>query len=299
MKKYKKLLPVLDDSKVITQFGFLPLSVLEPSKEHKNKYSFAYYEQDENVTRRSRAAGYLPGLKYSEFHSELCENIIKYWSLKNSKIVDPFAGRGTRAVISSYYNREYYGYEISPITYNNNLNHFKSVNDKLKIKPVLYLDDGCLLKQTSDESMDFCFSCPPYHYIENYESVENQLSDIKTYKEFLERINECGKNVYRTLKPGTFFCWVVGDWRDDKGEFRSFSTDSINMFKDIGFRHHDTIIVKNQSPFAALQAGKCATKRITSKIHEWLLVFKKNGEYEIPDNCSLDDINENVNKFFN
>jgi hypothetical protein len=34
-------------------------------------------------------------------------------------------------------------------------------------------------------------------------------------------------------------------------------------------------LIKNFSPFAALQMGKVAAKRYTSKIHEYLLVFRK------------------------
>jgi DNA modification methylase len=30
-------------------------------------------------------------------------------------------------------------------------------------------------------------------------------------------------------------------------------------------------------PFAAVQAGKCAAKRYTSKVHEYCLVFRKGG----------------------
>ena len=41
------------------------------------------------------------------------------------------------------------------------------------------------------------------------------------------------------------------------------------------------MIMKNISPFAALQAGKVASKRYTSKVHEYVLVFRKEGELEI------------------
>ena len=36
--------------------------------------------------------------------------------------------------------------------------------------------------------------------------------------------------------------------------------------------------MKNDTIFAALQMGKCASKRYTSKVHEFILVFRKEGE---------------------
>jgi hypothetical protein len=38
--------------------------------------------------------------------------------------------------------------------------------------------------------------------------------------------------------------------------------------------------MENVSPFAPLQMGKVAAKRYTSKVHEYVLVFKKPGELE-------------------
>lgn len=289
-KTYKKLLPFKDDAKVITQFGTLPLSVMEFV--NKDSWSSAYYEQDKSEQRRSDDVKYLAGLGMSEFSSAVCEFILKYWSLRNSNVVDPFAGRATRAVITSKLKRNYFGYEVSPSTYKRNLEHFKKVG----VNPTLYLSDGCALEKTKDEFAHLVMTCPPYGNLEKYESCDNQLSDISDYNEFLHQIKCCALNIERVLKPGGFLCWVCGDWRDAKG-FRQFSNDSINIFKLSKMIPHDTIIIKNISPFAPLQAGKCASKRISSKVHEYLLVFRKEGDLDIT-GLKEDDINEKSNKFF-
>lgn len=296
MANYKKLLPIHDDAKVTTQIGYLPLSVMEFSKSDNARWkSVAHYEQDEDCHRRSRTAGYLPGLKQSEFPPAQAEFILKYWSLKGSKIVDPFAGRATRAVMTTLLGREYYGYEISPKTVKNSKDHYKKVG--IEGKPTLYLSDGCKLSETPDNFADLVMTCPPYHYLENYESVPGQLSDCETYEDFLVHIDECAKNINRVMKAGTFCVWVIADWRDDKG-YRCFTKDSHNIFKKNGLPQHDEIIVKNQSPFAALQAGKCAARRISSKVHEVIQIYKKPGEYVVPAYCSIDIINEQANQFF-
>lgn len=99
---YKKLLPFHDDVKVMTQFGMLPLSVMEFAND--DKWDMAYFKQDDSEKRRSDDCEYLSGLGMSEFSSAICEFIVKYWSLENANIVDPFAGRATE-IMEDRYNK--------------------------------------------------------------------------------------------------------------------------------------------------------------------------------------------------
>lgn len=295
-KRYKEILPFERNMLVTTQFGWLPLSIVNPPKNGKKKWKDAYFEQDESEMRRSGGIQYLQNLKFSEFHAGLAENIVKYWSLKNSKIVDPFAGRATRAIVSTRLGRQYEGYEISPFTYTRSLEQYKVA----KVNPTLHLADGTLLANTLDESVDLVFTCPPYYDIEQYEDVDGQLSSEKSYESFLSKIELCTQNIYRVLKPGAFCVWVCADFRGWHGAGRliTFHSDSINLFNKSGLITHDVIILQNQSPFAALQMVKVAAKRYTSKIHEYILVFRKPGDYIVPEYCQSDDINETANSFF-
>jgi len=275
-KTYKKILPMVDDIKVVDQFGWLPLSVIEPDRKSKQKWKNAYLDDGIKEKRRSDTSEYLPGLGFSEFHAGVAENILSYWSMDGSVVVDPFAGRATRAYVSSKLNRKYYGYEITPKTVKRVEEHLNEHN----VEATIYCDDGCKMKQTPDNFADLVMTCPPYHQLEKYESVDGQLSDLKTYEEFLDMIEICGKNINRVLKPGGFCVWVCGDWREG-GKFRSFHSDSIDLFEKARLITHDIIIMKNKSPFAAMQIGKVAAKRYTSKIHEYVLVFRKEGELEV------------------
>ena len=288
-KNYIQLLPVSDKIKVMDQFGRLPLSIME--FKNTSKWDCAYFDQDKSEQRRSEEAEYLPGLGMSEFASEVADFVLKYWSMKHSIVVDPFAGRATRAVISTKLNRQYYGYEISKLTYDRSIEHFK----KLNILPHLFLEDGCLMKQTPDDFAHLIFSCPPYYNLEKYEEVDSQLSSLKTYDDFLKRIVVCAENIKRVMKPGAFCCWVCADWRDSNG-FRQFSNDSINIFKSVGLIPHDDVIIKNNSPFASLMCYKVACKRITAKTHERLLVFRKEGQLDLT-GLEKDDFNETSSGF--
>jgi len=273
---YKKVLPFSDDMKVKDQFGWLPLSVVEPDKASKIKWKDAYLDDGMKEKRRGDDTKYLPGLGFSEFHAGMTENILMYWSMDNSVVVDPFSGRLTRAFISSKMGRKYYGYDISPTT----VKRVKAHLEQHDSDATIYCDDGCKMKQTPDNFVDLVMTCPPYHQLEKYESVDGQLSDIKKYSEFLDMIELCGTNINRVLKPGGFCVWVCGDWRES-GKFRNFHSDTIRLFEKAGLITHDIMIMKNISPFAALQAGKVASKRYTSKVHEYVLVFRKEGELEI------------------
>ena len=273
---YKKVLPFSDDMKVKDQFGWLPLSVVEPDKAAKIKWKDAYLDDGMKEKRRGDDTKYLPGLGFSEFHAGMTENILMYWSMDNSVVVDPFSGRLTRAFISSKMGRKYYGYDISPTT----VKRVKAHLEQHDSDATIYCDDGCKMKQTPDDFADLVMTCPPYHQLEKYESVDGQLSDIKKYSEFLNMIELCGTNINRVLKPGGFCVWVCGDWRES-GKFRNFHSDTIRLFEKAGLITHDIMIMKNISPFAALQAGKVASKRYTSKVHEYVLVFRKEGELEI------------------
>ena len=276
-KTYNKVLPLKDNEKVVTQVGWLPLSVIEPPRQTKKIWKNAYLNDGLDEQRRSDDAKYLSGLGFSEFHAGLTEDVLHYWSVVGSVVVDPFAGRATRAFVTSKLGREYYGYEISPTTVDRVQKHLDSYN----IDSTIYLDNGCYMKQTPNDFADLVMTCPPYHQLEKYESVDNQLSDIKDYETFLGMLEICAVNIKRVLKPGGFLVWVCADWRDGT-EFRSFHTDSIRMFKNVGLKYHDIVIMKNKSPFASMQIGKVASKRYTSKIHEYILIFRKEGELKYP-----------------
>jgi DNA modification methylase len=293
-RQQSKVLPVEESISVKEQFGFLPLSIIKPTKESKLRWKEAYLDDGE-IEIRKISGGAIKELKMSEFHAGVAENIIRFWSLPGARVIDPFAGRATRAVVTTKLGREYYGYEITPNTYKRALNHFEKHN----INPTLYKADGCKLEYTKDDFADLVFTCPPYYNIEQYESCEGQLSDIKDYDTFMDNMNECAKNVKRVLKEGAWAIFVVADFRINC-ELKSFSSDLIQKFKNNNMIHWDTIIMENISPFATLTAYQAACKRYVPKTHEYILVFRKPGEYIIPDYCSVDipQQTQKLNQFF-
>jgi len=70
-KKYKHILPFHENAKAMDQFGWLPLSIIDPTRESKAQWKDAYIDQTDDEKRRSDDAEYLPGLGMSEFHAGL------------------------------------------------------------------------------------------------------------------------------------------------------------------------------------------------------------------------------------
>jgi DNA modification methylase len=149
------------------------------------------------------------------------------------------------------------------------------------------LGNGTELSQTPKDFGDMVMTCPPYFDIEKYESVNGQLSDIRDYSEFMKMIDKTAENCFRVLKDGGFCVWVVADFRRE-GKLIDFHGDTIQSFKKAGFNYHDIIIMENISPFAALTTFQAACKRYAPKTHEYILVFRKPGEYIVPDYCLVE-----------
>ena len=107
-------------------------------------------------------------------------------------------------------------------------------------------------------------------------------------------LERTAKESYRVLKEGGFCVWVVADFRQG-GKLIDFHGDTIQSFKKAGFNYHDIIIMENISPFATLTTFQAACKRYAPKVHEYILVFRKPGEYIVPEYCT-ENIVESVNK---
>lgn len=263
----KKKLPNIN---VKEMMGFVPISVWNITKD--SKWIDEIRDTGEKKPKRKNTNKFLPGLKYSSFNPSVAEAIIKYWSKKGDLIVDPFSGRSTRAFVALTLNRQYVGYEISNYALNQMMDNFL-----IKSKGTVYNADGCKLENTNDEEADLVFTCPPYFNLEKYESVPGQLSDIKHYNEFLERIDECLSNCYRVLKNNKYCIWVVGDFRLNKSVC-TFHSDTINLGIKNGFSLHDIVIEQVRSPFAWCRVRENYRLGFTAKSHQYILIFKKGAK---------------------
>lgn len=218
---------------------------------------------------------------YSEFNSSLCKKIINFWSNEGDTILDPFAGR-TRAGISVLNKRGYIGFELSVLAYNHivvSYNRFKYNNPNSLLGSFKLINDDCYNIDNYYNNLnkfDMIFTCPPYWNLERYYAGKGDLSEIEDYDIFLKRYEDIFRRVVNYLKPEKYMILVVGDFRKNK-KYYSFHSDNIKIFdkfKDI--KLHDIIV--NQSvtfDIANFRFGGFKHNKIVSKVHEYILIYKK------------------------
>jgi DNA modification methylase len=219
------------------------------------------------------------GVEYfSEFNPLVSQNITNFWSDEGDVVLDPFAGR-TRGIVSGLTHRKYYGFEISKEVYEKVIQVIELGKDKFEdgFEPIIYNDDSFNLDKYKDiPDVDLVFSCPPYWDLEKYPSSEGQLSDIEDYNSFLERFKQIMEKSIIKLKDNGFVCLVVGDFRKNE-RFVSFESEVIRCLEEIkDIELWDKIILQNiNHGWASKKFGSIKHKRITAKVTEYLLVFKK------------------------
>jgi len=257
-------------------FGFLPYSVWDLKKPKSLMELIRDTGDPTGKKRTDNSNRKIPNYRYSIFNPAVADRIIRYYSNEGDKIVDPCGGRSTRGVMSIILGRNYEGYEIAPETHKMTVEQLEATKTNFETKGdfVLHHGDGCLLSNTPDKSCDLAFTCPPYHQQEKYESFPGQLSDINSYEGFLDKIGLMAKSMFRVLKNNTPCVWVINDWRDS-GEYRCFHGDSIDIFRDAGFKMWDVIINVLHVPWAGVGVATWAERYRAVKSHEYILVFAK------------------------
>lgn len=256
------------------ELSFSPSSIWDiPIKNH---YLVEMIKDKAEIKEIKRTGGALGpgGLRFSEFKPDIAERVIEFWSNDGDLIVDPFAGRATRAIVAAILNRYYLGYEIIPDYRDFTMERCLHLTNGLRKRIDIRLGDGCELREVRNNSVDLIFTCPPYWNLEKYKTKEGQLSDCKTYSGFLERIEVALNNCYRVLKYNHFLCWVVADWFLDN-KFYPFHRDIMTLVEQSGFFLHDVVIIKVYSPFVTISSGQNKRARRMGKQHEYLIVARK------------------------
>lgn len=208
----------------------------------------------------------------SIFCPVLCEVIYNWFSPEGGFVYDPFAGGSVRGVVAELLNRKYIGIDLSEKQVDSNqLNA-----DKLNVCPVWHCDDSRNVdKYIDDETMDFVFSCPPYHNLEKYSNHPLDLSNMN-YADFLEAYTDIIFKACRKLKNNRFAVFVVGDIRDNKGAYRDFISETKKLFRSQGLCLYNEIILLEQYGTAPMRTSNIfKAKKKLLKVHQNVLVFYK------------------------
>src|SRR5258706_6142726 len=230
-----------------------------------------------NETMRSDHDSIYTG-SHSVFPAPLAEWItLRYGGIPGGLILDAFAGGPPRAIVAALMGYRYLGYEIRQEQIDENTRTLSRLGCMDSVSYIC--GDGTLLRGASDNSFDFGLTCPPYYDLEQYSDLPNDLSNLPDYETFDKAMLNCAKAHFRVMKPGSFTCIVVGDFRrggnKDENELISFSSDTIINFKRSGFMFWQNVILSKNFASAAVRAGTSWSGKKLVPRHEHLLGFRK------------------------
>ena len=209
----------------------------------------------------------------SIFDPALCEVLYKWFCSEGGKILDPFAGGSVRGIVANYLGYKYRGIDIRPEQIASNLEQAENILEPDNI-PIWHVGDSNVVLDNINEEFDFVFSCPPYGDLEVYSDLEGDISNMK-YDEFIDVYTSIINKSCKLLKKDSFACFVVGEFRDKKGNYVGFVPDTINAFKNCGMNYYNEAILATPLGSAMLRANTCMKNKKLCKVHQNILVFKK------------------------
>ena len=223
------------------------------------------------------------GNSASVFSPVVCELAYRWFSADGSQVVDPFAGGSVRGIVAGSLGRKYWGCDLRQGQID--ANNAQADEIETTHRPQWVCGDSMEMLPEAPEA-DLIFSCPPYGDLEVYSDNPNDLSNMEwhTFVAAYKRI--ILKSVQR-LKPDSFACFVVGDFRDKKGFYRNFVSTTIEAFEECGARLYNEAILATSVGSAAMRVTKqFESGRKMAKTHQNVLVFCKGDWKKAADKCN-------------
>ena len=208
----------------------------------------------------------------SIFDPVLVELATRWFSPAGGQVVDPFAGGSVRGIVAGALGRHYWGCDLRPEQIA--ANQVQAEDIAPAVRPVWVCGDSMDMLADAPAA-DFVFSCPPYGDLEKYSDDPRDLSAmdwhafVAAYKRIILRA--VGK-----MKPDSFACFVVGDFRDGKGFYRNFVSETIDGFEQAGARLYNEAILATAIGTASMRVSSMfVPSRKLCKVHQNVLVFCK------------------------
>ena len=211
-------------------------------------------------------------LNTSIFDPVLCELAYRWFSPDGGQIVDPFAGGSVRGIVAGALGRKYWGCDLRAEQIAANEAQADAIDTAIRPQWVR----GDSMETLADApAADMVFSCPPYGDLEVYSDNPNDLSAMEWHA-FAAAYKRIILRAVQRMKPDTFACFVVGDFRDGKGFYRNFVSLTIGAFEDCGARLYNEAILATSVGSAAMRVTKqFQSGRKLAKTHQNVLVFCK------------------------
>jgi len=212
----------------------------------------------------------------------LCEKLIRTFSKRGSRVLDPFNGIGSTMIASHNLDCEGVGIDLS--------SEFceiakRRVGNNRKIT-IINGDSFEELKKLKEDSFDICITSPPYWDIlnmkrsadgkdvVNYSNKGNDVGNLENYDEFINTLKRLFVDVNRVLKKGGYCIVNVMDIRK-KSTFYPLHSDLATAMQEIGYIYDDLIIWDRQADYNNMRPLGYPYKFRINKVHEYLMIFIK------------------------
>lgn len=208
----------------------------------------------------------------SIFDPALCEAMYRWFCPPGGQVVDPFAGGSVRGIVAAQLGLDYWGGDLRAEQVEANREQAETIcGGKM---PVWVCGDS--MDTLADApSADFVFSCPPYGDLEVYSDDPADLSNMEWHT-FAAAYKRIILRAVQRLKDDRFACFVVGDFRDGKGFYRNFVSETISAFEQCGARLYNEAILVTSVGSASMRVTKqFDASRKMAKTHQNVLVFCK------------------------
>jgi DNA modification methylase len=221
----------------------------------------------------------------SIFDPVLCELAYRWWSGEGAQILDPFAGGSVRGIVAAHLGRKYWGCDLRAEQIEANRAQGAALCEG-KPMPEWVCGDSMNEVEKAPEA-DFIFSCPPYGDLEQYSDLREDLSAMP-HKDFVIAYRTIILRACKRLRNDRFACFVVGDFRDGKGNYRNFVSETIAAFLDAGLAlYNEAILVTSVGSASMRVTRQFSAGRKLCKTHQNVLVFVKGDGRKAADICGL------------
>lgn len=226
----------------------------------------------------------------------LPEKYIQLFTHKGETVFDPFTGSGTTNVVALQLGRNSIGVDVNRRGYEITVKRMKEIFLPLTVEPSKYryeVSKNCttfygdtrhlivcdnilnVIKFIPNNSIDLVVTSPPYFDVVDYEDNHpEQWGNIHDYTLFLQKMEECFKELYRIIKSSGFLVINTQDvYRSDIKA--SLHIDFSIICKKIGFTIYNVeVYILNYSEGGRLAYGY-PKEYYPKNDHEFILILRK------------------------
>lgn len=275
----------MGDQQFRDRFGFIPTSLLRFDRNPEMMAALDDTSAVRGLLRSAIGGVYASTLRYSMYNLDAAKFFLDYYMPPKAQVLDPFMGRGSRALAAHLLGMMYVGFDTctETIEVNRRLLAKHTGVDTLPPGWAFNHEDGTRMASLGvmQDVFDGCFTCPPYYDTEEYSGEPGDLSRM-AYDQFDAAIEVLFTTLYRLVKPSgkhrpdihPVVITVGTHRRGDQGlvdmdhQFQTAATKA-------GFILHDKVTTQNVPPGAGFTFRRNFGSGYVCKAHETTLVWVK------------------------